>query len=183
MFASLLTKTEVIAALVRVRGEVVKMTDKHIFMLHHAKPSRMTEFQQTQWQAIDSIRNYLRDVWLSQMQRGLVTNLERVGKGWFNIHETNHQTYMYSKLRRLLNMVRFEGVQGNTQPRFTAVSVLHPCISPLYCGLAHSQGPLGASVAQNSTLRVEARRRAKREQNESNTRAKRLKRNSYLSGT
>jgi hypothetical protein len=41
------------------------------------------------------------------MQRGLVSNLERVGKGWFNIHETNHQTYMYSKLRRLLNMVRF----------------------------------------------------------------------------
>lgn len=123
VFASLLTKPEVISALVKVRGEVVRMTDKKIFMLHYAKPARLAEFQQAQWQAADSIRNYLRDVWLSQLQKAVVTNLERVGKGWFNIHETNHQTYMYSKLRKLLNMVRAmcPGAQGLRYRRLVAM--------------------------------------------------------------
>ena len=106
VFATLLTKVEVITALVRVRTEVVRASDKALFSMHFSKPCKVVEFVQTQVQAADAIRNFLRDAWVPALKTAIVTSLERVGKGWFNIYESNHQTYLFSKLRKLLTMVR-----------------------------------------------------------------------------
>jgi dynein heavy chain, axonemal len=55
----------------------------------------------------DSTQNYLHDNYVAQLQRSFVSCLDRVGKGWFNIHESNQQTYEFSKLKRLLSVARF----------------------------------------------------------------------------
>jgi dynein heavy chain, axonemal len=57
--------------------------------------------------ASDSTQNYLHDAFVMQLHRGITGSLNRVGKGWFNIHESNHRTYAYSKLKKLLTVVRF----------------------------------------------------------------------------
>lgn len=60
-----------------------------------------------QMTANDSTQNYLHDAFVTQLQRVITSSLDRVGKGWFNINESNHQTYEYSKLKKLLTCMRF----------------------------------------------------------------------------
>lgn len=55
----------------------------------------------------EATQNYLRDTFVPQLQRSVTSSLERAGKGWFNVHESNHATYEHSKLRKLLTAVRF----------------------------------------------------------------------------
>lgn len=50
--------------------------------------------------------NYLQDTFVPHLQRAISTALDRVGKGWFNTHESNFSTYDFSKLKRLLMTVR-----------------------------------------------------------------------------
>lgn len=50
--------------------------------------------------------NYLQDTFVPQLQRAISSALDRVGKGWFNTHESNFSTYEFSKLKRLLLTVR-----------------------------------------------------------------------------
>lgn len=50
--------------------------------------------------------NYLQDTFVPHLQRAISTALDRVGKGWFNTHESNYSTYEFSKLKRLLMTVR-----------------------------------------------------------------------------
>lgn len=55
----------------------------------------------------EGTQNYLRDTFVPQLQRSVSSSLERAGKGWYNVHESNHATYEHSKLRKLLTAVRF----------------------------------------------------------------------------
>ena len=55
----------------------------------------------------DATQSYLRDTYIGSLTRGVTAALERVGKGWFNLAESNAQTYGYSKLKKLLTAVRF----------------------------------------------------------------------------
>lgn len=50
--------------------------------------------------------NYLQDTFVPHLQRAISSALDRVGKGWFNTHESNFSTYEFSKLKRLLMTVR-----------------------------------------------------------------------------
>jgi dynein heavy chain, axonemal len=55
----------------------------------------------------DTTHNYLHDSFISTLQRSLTSSLDRVGKGWYNLHESNHETYSFSKLKKLLTAARF----------------------------------------------------------------------------
>jgi dynein heavy chain, axonemal len=52
VFASLLTKGEVIAALSKLRAECVKVMDRSLFHLHHAKTMPVADFVQVRIQAV-----------------------------------------------------------------------------------------------------------------------------------
>lgn len=51
--------------------------------------------------------NYLRDTWQTTLKAGIKSSFKDVGKGWYNLHESNMETYEFSKLRRFLSLVRF----------------------------------------------------------------------------
>lgn len=50
---------------------------------------------------------FLKDSWISTLRNAIRTSLRDVGKGWFNIHEKNFQVYEISKLKKLMEMVKF----------------------------------------------------------------------------
>jgi dynein heavy chain, axonemal len=56
---------------------------------------------------LEATQNYLRDSFIAHLQHAVTSSLDRIGKGWFNIHERSHDMYAHSKLRRLLNAIRF----------------------------------------------------------------------------
>lgn len=55
----------------------------------------------------DTTHNYLHESFISALQRSLTSSLDRIGKGWYNLHESNYETYSFSKLKKLLTAARF----------------------------------------------------------------------------
>ena len=106
-FKTLLTKPEVILALGRIKIECSKLLKQSIFSTNHTKSLRLDEFEQSQIQVIDQVGNYLKDTWCVALKSIIKSSFKDVGKGWFNLHETNMETYEFSKLRRFFNLVRY----------------------------------------------------------------------------
>ena len=50
---------------------------------------------------------YLKDSWISALRAGVRTNLRDVGRGWFNLQESDWEVYQASKLKKLIEMIKF----------------------------------------------------------------------------
>ncbi|XP_060076356.1 dynein axonemal heavy chain 1-like, partial [Ylistrum balloti] len=106
-FKSLLTLVESIQACGKVRTECNKVAVMSLFHIPTTKPMRLEEFEQTQSQATSQVSLFLKDSWISTLRNAIRTSLRDVGKGWFNIHETNFEVYQISKLKAFMEMVKF----------------------------------------------------------------------------
>jgi hypothetical protein len=61
----------------------------------------------------------------AQVRNHVKSSLRDVGKGWFNLKESNRELYDFSKLRRFLTMVNFlMQVCVTRQPGVTLVSLV-----------------------------------------------------------
>lgn len=47
------------------------------------------------------------DTWVVTLRSAIRTSFKDVGKGWFNLAESNMETYEFSKLRSFLTLTRF----------------------------------------------------------------------------
>lgn len=50
---------------------------------------------------------FLKDTWISTLRAAIRTSLRDVGKGWFNLDESNWAVYQISKLKKFMEMVKF----------------------------------------------------------------------------
>jgi len=50
---------------------------------------------------------YLKDSWISALRAGVRTHLRDVGRGWFNLQESDWEVYQASKLKKLIEMIKF----------------------------------------------------------------------------
>lgn len=66
----------------------------------------MDEFRQTQNTNISSIKTFVQDQLEGEVKNIIERNLEHVGKGWFNLNESNKESYEFSKLKKFLNIVK-----------------------------------------------------------------------------
>ena len=106
-FHSLLTKPEVILTSIKIRTECMKVLKMNLFNVYISKSSRLEEFEQAQMQASDQVANYLKETWVITLKNSIKNSFKDVGKGWYNMQETNRETYEFSKLKKFLNMIRF----------------------------------------------------------------------------
>ncbi|WIA11828.1 hypothetical protein OEZ85_011917 [Tetradesmus obliquus] len=106
-FKTLLTKPEVIFALGKIRLESSKVVKMCLFNTYSSKSVRLDEFEQVQIAATVAVANHLRDNWAATIKSIIKTSFKDVGKGWYNLAESNFETYRFSKLRRFLGLVRF----------------------------------------------------------------------------
>ncbi|XP_066265765.1 dynein axonemal heavy chain 1-like isoform X2 [Branchiostoma lanceolatum] len=106
-FNTLLTREESILAMMKVRTECNKVSGMSLFHIPMPKCMRLEEFEQTQGQASSQVQLFLKDIWISTLRAAIRTSLRDVGKGWFNMHETNWAVYQISKLKRFMDMVKF----------------------------------------------------------------------------
>lgn len=106
-FNSLLTREESINALVKVGTECNKVASMSLFHVPMPKYMRLEEFEQTQSQNTSQTALYLKDGWKLALKNAVRTCLRDVGKGWFNIHETNWNVYQVSKMKKLMERVKF----------------------------------------------------------------------------
>ncbi|OCT85694.1 dynein heavy chain 1, axonemal [Xenopus laevis] len=106
-FKTLLTLPEVIASLCKVRVECSKVSSMTLFHSSMTKCVRLEEFEQTQSQTFSQVQLFLKDSWVSTLKNVLRSSLRDVGKGWYDLHECNWEVYQMSKLRQLMELIKF----------------------------------------------------------------------------
>ncbi|KAF5829735.1 dynein heavy chain, N-terminal region 2-domain-containing protein [Dunaliella salina] len=146
-FRTLLTKSEVISALTRVRVECAKALKMSLFNTHFTKSLRLEEFEQGQMQTTDQTANYLKDSWVVTLKNAIKSSFKDVGKGWFNLHETNMETYEFSKLKKFLTQTKF--IMEDTL-RFLVEDSLHRLVAFVRIACLHR-----ATVKSTACVEVE----------------------------
>ncbi|XP_065685160.1 dynein axonemal heavy chain 1 isoform X1 [Hydra vulgaris] len=107
-FKSLMILPEVIEAFSKVKVECNKVMALSLFQIPLNKAIRLEEFDNMQSQMTLQVCMFLKDSWVSNLRGILRGSLHNVGKGWFNIEETNWEAYKVSKLCKLLEVVKFQ---------------------------------------------------------------------------
>ncbi|XP_053154302.1 dynein axonemal heavy chain 1 isoform X2 [Hemicordylus capensis] len=106
-FISLLTRPEVIMALVQVRGECNRTAAMSLFHSTLTKYGRLEEFEQIQTQTFSQVSMFLKDTWINTLKIAVRSSLRDIGKGWYNLYETKWEVYLMSKLRQLMELIKF----------------------------------------------------------------------------
>ncbi|XP_004631750.1 dynein heavy chain 1, axonemal [Octodon degus] len=106
-FVSLLTRPEVITALSKVRAKCNSVTSMSLFHSTLSKYSRLEEFEQIQLQTLSQVQMFLKDSWISTLKVAMRSSLRDMSKGWYNLYETNWEVYLMSKLRKLMEMIKY----------------------------------------------------------------------------
>lgn len=106
-FATFMTRPEIIETLTKFRIECDRLLTSCIFYIGLNKAVRLDEFEQLQLQSLQNFKSQLRDNWISTLRNILRQGLRNIGKGWFNLKESNIEIYQISKLSRFMAVVRF----------------------------------------------------------------------------
>ncbi|MBZ3886078.1 Dynein heavy chain 1, axonemal [Sciurus carolinensis] len=137
-FVSLLTRSEVITALSKVRAECNKVTAMSLFHSNLSKYSRLEEFEQIQSQTFSQVQMFLKDSWISTLKVAMRSSLRDMSKGWYNLYETNWEVYLMSKLRKLMELIKYmlqDTLRFLVQDSLTSFSqfISDACCSVLDC--------------------------------------------------
>lgn len=79
---------------------------------------------------------FLKDSWLTTLRASVRSCLRDIGKGWFNLEETNWEVYRMSKISKLMESVRFmmqvrfdRQTIVNAIPLFYLFPTVHPNVN------------------------------------------------------
>lgn len=50
---------------------------------------------------------FLKDSWVSTLKVAMRSSLRDMSKGWYNLYETNWEVYLMSKLRKLMELIKY----------------------------------------------------------------------------
>jgi dynein heavy chain len=106
-FSSFLTKLEVIKTLSKIRTECDKLAASNIFATNLTKTVKLDEFEQIQTQSITNMKAFLKDTWIVTLKQIVRSGFKDVGKGWYNMQESNMEVYKISKLKKFMNALKF----------------------------------------------------------------------------
>lgn len=105
-FVSLLTRSEAIDALCKVKVECNRAAALSLFQIPN-KHMKLEEFEQTQTQQTSQTSLFLKDSWINTLKNGIRSSFLDSGKGWFNIKEKDYSVYQISKLKKFMELVKF----------------------------------------------------------------------------
>ncbi|XP_077133083.1 dynein axonemal heavy chain 1 isoform X2 [Ranitomeya variabilis] len=137
-FTTLLTRSEVITSLCKVRSECNKASAMSLFHSTLTKCVRLEEFEQTQSQAFSQVQLFLKDGWVSTLKSAVRSSLRDVGKGWYDLSECSWEVYGMSKLRQLMELIKFklqDSLRFLVQDSIVSFTqfILDACYSVLSC--------------------------------------------------
>ena len=103
------TKEDVLAAIddVRVTCEPIEAPSMSLFATKLVKSVTLEEFQTMQTQASESVKNYVNNAWVPDVQKAVTESIGKYGKGWFNMQEESLEIYEVSKLKSFMRLTRF----------------------------------------------------------------------------
>merc|ERR1719191_2479283 len=78
-----------------------------MFLTAFNNPCNMTVFREMQKNHVVQIERNMNDVWVQGLQKIIRKEFDRVGKGWYNLHETEKDMFDFGKLRRVLRVIQY----------------------------------------------------------------------------
>ena len=105
-FSSPFVKEEALLALQEVRQLCAQARQQQLFKLEAGALMHPDEFRAAQETALVQAVAQLRNGWVQSLVEAVRTRFAGVGRGWYNMHETNKLTYELGKLKRVLTVVR-----------------------------------------------------------------------------
>ncbi|KAG7240353.1 hypothetical protein INR49_026924, partial [Caranx melampygus] len=135
---SFLTRAEVIHVLSAVWSECNKVTTMKLFNVASNKPLRLDDFEALQAQIQTKTNLFLREPWRVTLSNIICSNLGHIGKGTFNLNESQWDLYTRSKMCSLMGVVRFkmqDSLRNLVQNSLLSLTrfVLDACHSVLNC--------------------------------------------------
>lgn len=109
-FHSLYVKPEIIRSMQAFKSECEKLLSHHIFELRSktsAQVHPVSIFKGIQENALDILQYYIFGTWTDNLKAILKSNLSGVGKGWFNLQESNKNAFEFGKVKKILTILRF----------------------------------------------------------------------------
>ena len=106
-FHTLYTKLSVIKTIVKIKAECNKLSKLKVFKIKSAKPLKIEEYASVQAKVLKDLLTYLNDTWISGIKSHVQNELKGVGKGWFDLNESNIEIYNFSKLKKLFRVINF----------------------------------------------------------------------------
>ncbi|KAJ3073482.1 Dynein heavy chain 1, axonemal [Podochytrium sp. JEL0797] len=106
-FVSFLTKIEAVRTLSKVRVECDKLLTNNLFLTSIAKIVKLDEFEQMQNQSLQNVKTQLKDGWIPTLKNIIKLGFKEVGKGWYNMQESNSEVYKISKLKKFMTAIKF----------------------------------------------------------------------------
>ena len=107
-FLSLLTKREIIFSLHKIRAQCNEVLSLSLLSTRALTKSFTDEefIKEEETVTLETVK-YLKEGWMSSLKAHVRNGLKGVGKGWYNLAETNREVYGMSKLSRFLKMVTY----------------------------------------------------------------------------
>ncbi|XP_036957739.1 dynein heavy chain 1, axonemal isoform X2 [Acanthopagrus latus] len=135
---SLLVKPEVIRVLCEIWANCNKVATMRLFNITLITQLRLDEFENIQSQTQTQINLFLRETWIATISDIILSNLRNLGRGSYNINESNWESYKFSKLYRLMAAVRLNlqnSLRFLVQDSLTSLTqlLLDACHSVLTC--------------------------------------------------
>ncbi|KAI8820875.1 dynein heavy chain and region D6 of dynein motor-domain-containing protein [Fimicolochytrium jonesii] len=106
-FSTFLSSLEVVRTFSRIRVEADRLMSMNLIVTNITKTMRLDEFETLQNQNLQTVKSSLKDSWVPANKTALKNGFKEVGKGWYNMKETNLEVYNGSKLKKLMITVKF----------------------------------------------------------------------------
>ncbi|XP_041639844.1 dynein heavy chain 1, axonemal [Cheilinus undulatus] len=138
VFSYMLRVPEVICVLSVVLVECNKVATMKLFNVTSMKPLHLDEFEAMQFQVQTQMNLFLKDTWITTLSNSIRSKLGRLGRGSYNVNESSWEMYKFSRLSRLMAVVRFkmqDSLRFLIQDSLASLSqlLLDACFSVLTC--------------------------------------------------
>lgn len=88
--------------------------------LSSVPPSPLSPFLPLSPLPLLQVQTYLKETWVPRLRESIRSSLAQVTKGWFNLEETSHEVYAGSKLKKMMELVKF-AMQVRMQTNITCM--------------------------------------------------------------
>ncbi|XP_055077981.1 dynein axonemal heavy chain 1 [Periophthalmus magnuspinnatus] len=138
VFCSLLTQPKVLFVLSKIWCECDKVANMQLFHITMTKPLWLKDFETLQSQMHTQVNLYLRETWISTVTKVIRSALLKIGRGTYDVNESSWKMYEITKLRKLMNVVRYkmqDALRYLVQNSLTSLTqrIMDACYSTLTC--------------------------------------------------
>jgi len=105
---TLYVKEEILNVISDININCSDIIDKvDVFVNKYEKIFKLEDYKQIQSTSMNNMNGTLTEMWVEKLIHIITDKLETIGKGWFNLFESNKESYEFSKLKKLLTRIKY----------------------------------------------------------------------------